>query len=78
MRDVRGRGVAATIADLVATGDRVLVVAAHAAHRAAALRGRVGGFAITDWHEAADHASAYEHIVALDPALARCRSTTAR
>ena len=34
LRDVRGRGVAGTIADLVATGEPVLVVCAHAAHRA--------------------------------------------
>ena len=47
LRDVRDSGLAGTIADLVATGEPVLVVCAHAAHRAGALRDRVGGFALT-------------------------------
>jgi single-stranded-DNA-specific exonuclease len=67
VRDVRGRGVAGTIADLVATGEPVLVVCAHAAHRERALAGRVGGFALTTWAAAPDLAQGYEHVVALDP-----------
>ena len=48
-RDARGSGVAGLIGDLVASGDDVLVVTAHAPHRARALEGRVGGFALTSW-----------------------------
>ena len=53
------------LADLVATGESVLVVCAHAAHRAANLR--VGGFDLTTWAAAPDLAPAYAHVVALDP-----------
>ena len=67
VRDVRGAGGVGTIADLVATGEPVLVVCAHADHRAKALAGRVGGFALTTWARAADLASGYSHVVALDP-----------
>ena len=49
LRDDRGIGVAGLLGDLVATGEPVLVVAAHAPHRARALHGRVGGFAVTSW-----------------------------
>ncbi len=69
-RDVRGRGLAGTIADLVATGEPVLVVCAHAAHRARTLAERLGGFAITSWAAlAADPsiAAPHVHVVALDP-----------
>ena len=47
--DRRGHGIAGLLADLVATGEPVLAVAAHAPHRARALRDRVGGFALTSW-----------------------------
>jgi single-stranded-DNA-specific exonuclease len=67
VRDVRGRGIAGTVADLVATGDPVLVVCAHAGQRAQALTGRIGGFALTTWAAAPDIATVYEHVVALDP-----------
>ena len=67
VRDVRGAGVAGTIADLVATGEPVLVVCAHAGQRARALAGRVGGFALTDWAAAPEVAGGYAHVVALDP-----------
>jgi single-stranded-DNA-specific exonuclease len=69
-RDVRGTGLAGTIADLVATGEPVLVACAHVAQRAAALGGRVGGFALTSWAalaEAPERAEPYAHLVALDP-----------
>jgi len=69
-RDVRGAGLAGTIADLVATREPVLVVAAHAARRARALARRLGGFAITSWSALAadpELAAAYPHVVALDP-----------
>jgi single-stranded-DNA-specific exonuclease len=67
VRDVRGRSIVGTIADLVATGERVLVVCAHAAHRANVLAGRVGGFDLTTWTAAPDLAPDYAHVVALDP-----------
>jgi single-stranded-DNA-specific exonuclease len=66
----QGTGVAGLIGDLVASGDDVLVVTAHAAHRARALHGRVGGFALTAWHALADDpglAATFAHVVALDP-----------
>ena len=46
-RDLRGTGIAGLLADLVATGEPVLAVVAHAPHRARALAARVGGFALT-------------------------------
>jgi single-stranded-DNA-specific exonuclease len=70
VRDVRGRGIAGVIADLVATGDPVLVVCAHARARAAALRERLGGFALVEWGALEDEpflADGYSHVVALDP-----------
>jgi single-stranded-DNA-specific exonuclease len=48
----------------------VLAVTAHAAHRAAGLRDRVGGFAVTTWAAIEDdpaRATAYAHVVAVDP-----------
>ncbi len=73
LRDVRGAGLAGTVADLVSAGEPVLVVAAHAAHRARTLAGRLGGFALTSWGAlAADPslAAPYGHVVALDPPAA--------
>jgi single-stranded-DNA-specific exonuclease len=69
-RDVRERGLAATLADLVASGEPVLVVAAHAAHRARALGERLGGFAVCSWAALAQDpglAVDFTHLVALDP-----------
>jgi single-stranded-DNA-specific exonuclease len=69
-RDVRGRGVAGTLADLVATGERVLAVAAHAPYRARKLEGRVGGFALCSWAALEDDpglADGFAHVVAIDP-----------
>jgi single-stranded-DNA-specific exonuclease len=69
-RDERGVGVAGLISDLVASGDDVLVVTAHAPHRARALSGRVGGFALTSWQALEDDsglARPFAHVVALDP-----------
>ena len=70
VRDVRGAGIAGVIADLVASGEPVLVLAAHAPHRARALAQRVGGFALASYAAlAADPqlAAPYPHVVALDP-----------
>jgi single-stranded-DNA-specific exonuclease len=67
---VHGIGVAGLVTDLVAAGDEVLVVTAHAPYRARALQGRVGGFALTSWHSLHDDpglAAPFAHVVALDP-----------
>jgi single-stranded-DNA-specific exonuclease len=70
LRDVRGTGIAGLLGDLVAAGEPVLAVTAHAGHRARALGDRVGGFAVTSWAAlAADPglAQPYVHVVAVDP-----------
>jgi single-stranded-DNA-specific exonuclease len=70
LRDVRGRGIAGLLADLVATGEPVLAVAAHAPHRARALAARLGGFALCSWAALAEDARrsvAFVHVVAIDP-----------
>jgi single-stranded-DNA-specific exonuclease len=69
-RDVRGCGIVGTLADLVASGERVLAVACHAPQRARALHGRVGGFAVTSWAALDDDpelAAGFDHLVAIDP-----------
>jgi single-stranded-DNA-specific exonuclease len=70
VRDRRGRGVAATIAALVATGERVLVVAADAPSRARHLAPILGGFALCS-HAALERdpalAAGHGHVVLLDP-----------
>jgi single-stranded-DNA-specific exonuclease len=70
VRDLRGGGIAGLLADLVATGERVLAVTAHPLHRARALRGRAGGFAVCSWAALADDpglAAGFGHLVAVDP-----------
>jgi single-stranded-DNA-specific exonuclease len=70
IRDVRGTGIAGLLGDLVASGEPVLAVCAHARHRAAALRERVGGFCVTTWAAIDDEpglAAPYAHVVAIDP-----------
>ena len=69
-RDARGTGIAGLLADLVASGEPVLAVVAHAPHRARALRGRLGGFAVCSWTALADDpelAAPFAHLVAVDP-----------
>jgi single-stranded-DNA-specific exonuclease len=69
-RDHRGRGIAGLLADLVASGDRVLAVCAHSPQRAGALDSRVGGFALVSWSALEDApaiAERYDHVVAIDP-----------
>jgi single-stranded-DNA-specific exonuclease len=70
VRDRRGGGIAGVVASLVASGDRVLVVAADARRRARHLSGRLGGFDLAD-HPALERdpglAAAYDHVVVLDP-----------
>ena len=70
LRDQRGGGIAGLLADLVASGEPVLAVAAHAPQRAGVLGGRVGGFAIASWTALEDTpaiATSYVHVVAIDP-----------
>ena len=70
LRDARGGGIAGLLGDLVAGGAPVLAVTAHAGHRAAALRDRVGGFAVATWaglEEDPSIAAGYTHVVAVDP-----------
>ena len=69
-RDVRHKGVAGILADLVATGEDVLAVTAHARYRASKLHGRVGGFALCSWQALEDDpglAQRFTHVVAVDP-----------
>ena len=69
-RDARGTGIGGLLADLVASGEPVLAVVAHALHRARALSGRVGGFAVCSWaalHDDPELAAPYQHLVAVDP-----------
>lgn len=69
-RDLRGTGIAGLLGDLVASGEPVLAVAAHAPARARALADRVGGFALTSWsalEDAPELAERFVHIVAVDP-----------
>jgi single-stranded-DNA-specific exonuclease len=73
LRDVRGRGIAGLLADLVGTQEPVLAVVAHAPHRARVLGDRVGGFALCSWAALADDpslAAAFTHVVAVDPPAA--------
>ena len=69
-RDARATGIAGLLADLVASGEPVLAVVAHAPHRARVLNGRVGGFAVCSWAALADDpelATPFAHLVAVDP-----------
>jgi single-stranded-DNA-specific exonuclease len=69
-RDARETGIAGLLADLVASGEPVLAVVAHAPYRARALRGRLGGFAVCSWAALADDpelAAPFAHVVAVDP-----------
>jgi single-stranded-DNA-specific exonuclease len=68
--DRRSAGVAGLLADLVSAGEPVLAVVAHAPHRANALRGRIGGFAVCSWAALEDDpelARDFAHLVAVDP-----------
>ena len=70
VRDLCGSGIAGLVADLVSTGEPVLVVAAHATHRARVLQPRIGGFAIACYaalERDPSLARDFPHVVALDP-----------
>ena len=68
--DRRGSGIAGLLADLVAAGEPVLAIVAHAPYRARTLERRIGGFAICSWAALADApelAAPFAHLVAIDP-----------
>ena len=68
--DRRGSGIAGLLADLVAAGEPVLAIVAHAPYRARTLERRIGGFAICSWAALADApelAAPFAHLVAVDP-----------
>jgi single-stranded-DNA-specific exonuclease len=68
--DQRGRGLAGTLAALVASGEPVLVVCADVPVRLRGLRGRLGGFALCSWAALEREpalAGGFAHLVALDP-----------
>lgn len=70
VRDRRDRGIAATVVELVAGNEPVLVVCATTNARLAHLRGRLGGFALCSYTALASDpalADAYPHLVLLDP-----------
>jgi single-stranded-DNA-specific exonuclease len=70
LRDRRGRGIAATAMELVASAEQLLVVCACAIERAVHLRGRIGGFDLCSYTALErDHglADAYPHVLLLDP-----------
>jgi single-stranded-DNA-specific exonuclease len=78
--DRRGRGLAATIAGLVASGEPVLVLAADGPARERHLRGRLGGFALCSHAalgRAPELARDYTHLVLLDPPSAAAEHATA-
>ena len=68
--DRRGSGIAGTVADLVHSGEDVLVVCADVSRRLRGLDGRLGGFGLCS-HLALERdpalAGGYRHLVALDP-----------
>jgi single-stranded-DNA-specific exonuclease len=70
VRDRRGRGIAATITELVAGCEPTLVVCASATERSEHLRGRLGGFDLASYGALQRDPAlqgAYTHVVLLDP-----------
>jgi single-stranded-DNA-specific exonuclease len=68
--DRRGAGIAGVVADLVATGEPVLVVVADASRRLPGLRPRIGGFALLSHltlEREPELAHRFAHAVFLDP-----------
>jgi single-stranded-DNA-specific exonuclease len=70
LNDRRGRGIGATLGELVASNERVLVLCASAPERRRHLDGRLGGFDMCDY-AALEREPAltdpYAHVVLLDP-----------
>ncbi|HEX2702598.1 MAG TPA: hypothetical protein VHM72_04105, partial [Solirubrobacteraceae bacterium] len=81
LRDRRGRGIAATIAELVSGDERVLVVCASAVERAEHLGGRIGGVALCSYATLERDraiADAYPHLVLIDPPASEAQLAAAR
>jgi single-stranded-DNA-specific exonuclease len=81
LRDRCGRGIAATIMELVACEERVLVVCASAIERAEHLRGRIGGFDLCSYgaiERDRGLADGYPHLVLLDPPVGEGQLALAR
>ncbi len=71
--DRRGAGIAGVVSDLVASGERVLVVCACVSRRLGGLSERLGGFELCSYEALARHpevAASARHVVALDPPAA--------
>jgi hypothetical protein len=69
-RDDRGRGIAALITNLIATGEPLLVLCADARARERHLSSRLGGFALASYaalERGTVDAGAFAHVVLLDP-----------
>lgn len=80
VRDRRGRGIAATIVELVAGGEPVLVVCAATAERSRHLEGRLGGFELCSYgvlERDPQLVGAYTHVVLLDPPASETQRTLA-
>ncbi len=78
--DRRGRGIAGTIAGLVASGEDVLVVVADTAARRRHLRERLGGFALCSYRALVRSPAlsrGYPHVVLLDPPSSGLERTVA-
>jgi single-stranded-DNA-specific exonuclease len=81
--DHRGRGIAALLTQLLATGEPVLVVAVDAAARRRHMSDRLGGFALTSYEALERDAglpAPFPHVVLLDPPtseIARIRASAA-
>ena len=70
VRDLRGTGIAGLLGDLVASGEPVLAVTAHAPHRARALAAPRRRLRVTSWAALEDDpglAEPFTHVVAVDP-----------
>ena len=79
VRDRRDRGVAGTVAAVVASGEPVLVVAADARIRRRQLAGLLGGFALCSWRaleRAPSLAHEHAHVIAIDPPATRVERAT--
>ena len=81
IRERRGHGIAATVAELVAGPESVLVVCASACERREHLRGRLGGFDLCSYHALERDRTltdSYTHIVLLDPPASEDQLALAR
>jgi single-stranded-DNA-specific exonuclease len=68
--DARGRGIAGTVAGVVASGAPVLVVCVDVPRRLRGLAGRLGGFALCSYtalERDPAQAEPFAHVIALDP-----------